>query len=237
MSADAWREADRLAFQILRELGLVEPGDDAEDALDHPAFPFVLVDANLGDGLAAFRVVVASAGLAPEWEARVHESLERCLVANARGPACSRLSSGDLRTLATSRGWVAPGFTDIESYLERIDRTPGSGFAVHPSLEPWTVLLEELAGTATQHSDAATFWVLLPLARQVEPELPPFVPEPPVTTPGPDKQLCPSCGGRRACWFCHGARRVDGALCSECLGRGYCIGCDGAGEISAKIRV
>ncbi|MCB9625541.1 MAG: hypothetical protein H6723_19660 [Sandaracinus sp.] len=173
MSADAWREADRLAFQILRELEQVEPDEDPEDLLEHPAFPFVLVDEDLGDGLEAVRTVVARAGLTPEWEARVHETLERCLVAHERGASRDGLTSDDMRTLASSRGWAAPGVIDIESYLERIERTPGSGFAVHPSLEPWAVLLEELAGTATQRGPAATFWVLLPLARQVCPSFRP----------------------------------------------------------------
>ncbi|MCB9613664.1 MAG: hypothetical protein H6722_14570 [Sandaracinus sp.] len=65
--------------------------------------------------------------------------------------------------------------------------------------------------------------------------IPPYVPEPPVTTPDEGCVLCLECDGKRACWFCDGARRLaDGKLCRECLGRGYCIGCDGAGQTDAK---
>ncbi len=56
---------------------------------------------------------------------------------------------------------------------------------------------------------------------------------PPVTQPGPQFELCPSCDGRRVCWLCKGTAVLStGKQCGECLGRKACIGCDGAGVIA-----
>lgn len=55
---------------------------------------------------------------------------------------------------------------------------------------------------------------------------------PPVTEAGPGFELCPSCGGLRACWLCKGKGVLStGKQCRECLGRKCCIGCEGAGVI------
>lgn len=60
--------------------------------------------------------------------------------------------------------------------------------------------------------------------------------QPPRTKPDPGYQICPECGGGRACWLCKGEGIYDGARCTQCLGRKYCIACDGAGQIPAHVK-
>ena len=55
------------------------------------------------------------------------------------------------------------------------------------------------------------------------------------TEPDPGHRICPECEGLARCFYCDGARVVEGAPCPECFGRGTCLVCDGGGQIPIPV--